>query len=175
MPAAKKIQQVQDLQDLLEGSSIVIGTNYAGLTVADLDGLRKVLRENGCKYKVVKNRLAVRAGDGVGKARLGEILQGPVGLVVTKGDPAPAARALTTYIRSTRLNLPVTGAVINGRVLTAADLEMLANLPSREVLLAQVLGSMQAVTQNLVSVLYAHLSSIVNVLEQRRKQLEERS
>lgn len=174
MPATKKIEQVEDLERFLEGASIVIGTNFRGLTVPQIEGLRKALRQSDAQYRVIKNRLAVRAAENKGQGGLREVLQGSVGLVITRGDPAPAARALTTYIRTNRMTLPLTGALMNERFLTSSEVESLANLPPREVLLAQLLGGLNAAARGLVGVLHARLSSIVNVLEQRRRQLEEK-
>ena len=175
MPSAKKIDQVAALKEFLAGASIVIGTNYAGLAVGDLEGLRKTARDSGSTYRVVKNRLVRRAADEIGLSGLGEIIEGPLGLVVTDGDPAAAARALTTYVRTSRLPVNFTGALLGDRVLSPDELEMLSNLPSREVLLAQTLGAMSAALSGFVSVLHTHLTSIVNVLEARRKQLDEGS
>ena len=175
MPAAKKIEQVEALKEFLSGASVVIGANYSGLGVGQQEGLRKAVRSAGSRYRVVKNRLVRRAADDIGLGQLEQIVEGPLGLVVTDGEPAAVARALTTYIRSTRLPVRFTGAMIGDRVLSSEELETLANLPSREVLIAQVLGSMNSAFSGLVWVLHAHLTSIVNVLEARRKQLDEGS
>lgn len=175
MPSMKKIQQVQNLEQFLDGATIVIGTNYAGMTVAQMEALRRVLRQSGLDYRVVKNRLASRAAGHLGGDNLDGILQGPTALVVGRTDVVEPARALTSYVRTTRLNLPLTGAVVNGRTLTPAEVEALATLPPREILLGQVLGGMQGVLRGLVTVLNAHLAGVVTVLEARRRQLEERS
>ncbi|MDP7619900.1 MAG: 50S ribosomal protein L10 [Dehalococcoidia bacterium] len=175
MPAAKKIDQVAALKEFLSGASIVIGANYSGLAVGDLEGFRKTARDSGGTYRVVKNRLVRRAAGDIGLSGLGEIIEGPLGLVVTDGEPASVARALTTYVRASRLRVRFTGALLGDRVLSPNELEMLSNLPPREILLAQTLGAMNAAFSGVVSVLHAHLTSIVNVLEARRKQLDEGS
>ena len=175
MPAAKKLEQVEALKEFLSGASIVIGTNYSGLAVGQLEGLRKAAGGAGSRYRVVKNRLVRRAASDIGIGRLEQIIEGPLGLVVTDGEPAAVARALTTYIRSTRLPVRFTGAMMGDRVLSADEVETLANLPSREVLLAQTLGVMNSAMSGVVSVLHARLASIVNVLDARRKQLDEGS
>ncbi len=175
MPAEKKIDQVTTLKEFLSGASIVIGTNYSGLAVGDLEGIRKTARDSGGTYRVVKNRLIRRAADDIGLSGMGEIIEGPLGVVVTDSEPAAVARALTTYARTSRLPMRFTGAVLGDRVLSPDELEMLANLPSREILLAQTLGAMNSALSGVVSVLHAHLTSIVNVLEARRKQMDEGS
>ena len=169
MPAQKKIDQVAALKEFLSGASIVIGANYSGLAVGGLEGFRKAARDSGGIYRVVKNRLVRRAADDIGLSGLGEIIEGPLGLVVTNGEPAAVARALTTYVRTSRLPVRFTGALLGDRVLSPDELEMLSNLPPREILLAQTLVAMNAALSGVVSVLHAHLTSIVNVLEARRK------
>jgi len=175
MPSTKNIDQVADLKEFLSGASIVIGTNHSGLAVGELEGFRKTARDAGSTYRVVKNRLVRIAADDLGLGELGQIIDGPLGLVVTDGEPVAVARALTTYVRTTRLQVHFTGAIFGDRVLSVDELETFATLPSREVLLAQALGAMNAALSGVVSVLHAHLSSIVNVLEARRKQLDEGS
>ena len=172
-PAAKKLDQVADLKEFLSGASIVIGTNYSGLAVGQMEGLRKTVRDSGGTYRVVKNRIVRRAADDLGLGQFGQIIEGPIGLVVTDGEPTAVARALTTYIRTARLPVRFTGAMMGDLVLSADEVETLASLPSREVLLAQTLGAMNAALTGIVSVLHAHLTSIVNVLEARRKQLDQ--
>lgn len=176
MPAAKKIEQVQELKEFLDGASLIIGAGHSGLSVHEMEGLRRALRINDTRYRIVKNRLALRAAESLGQGEeIGSLLDGSVGLIVTREDPMPVIQALTTYVRTNRMQLRITNAVLENRVIAPTQLERLATLPPREVLLAQVMGAMNGVSQRLVSVLHTHLSSIVNVLDQRRRQLEERS
>ena len=175
MPSLKKIEQVEDLTRFLDAASLVIGASHTGLTVSEMEGLRRALRVAGTSYRVVKNRLALRAADGLERGEIAQVLNGPVGLIVTRDDPMPTIQALSAYIRTTRLPLRITNAVLERRVINATELERIASLPSREVLLAQAMGVMNGVSQRLVGVLNAHVSSIVNILEQRRRQLEDRS
>ena len=176
MPAAKKIEQVQELTEFLDGASLIIGAGHSGLSVQEMEGLRRALRINDTRYRIVKNRLVLRAAESLGQRdEIGSLLDGSVGLIVTREDPMPVIQALTTYVRTNRMQLRITNAVLENRVIAPPQLERLASLPPREVLLAQVMGAMNGVSQRLVSVLHTHLSSIVNVLDQRRRQLEERS
>lgn len=176
MPATKKIEQVQQLTEFLDGASLIIGAGHSGLSVREIEGLRRALRINDTRYRIVKNRLALRAAESLGQAdEIRSLLDGPVGLIVTREEPIPVIQALTTYVRTNRMQLRITNAVLERQVITPSELERISTLPSREVLLAQVMGAMNGVNQRLVSVLHTHLSSIVNVLDQRRRQLEERS
>ena len=176
MPSAKKIEQVEELTRFLNGASLIIGAGHAGLSVQQMEGLRHALRINDTRYRIVKNRLALRAAEALGQGdEIGSLLDGSIGLIVTREDPIPVIQALTGYVRTNRMQLRITNAVLDRRVVAPAELERIATLPSREVLLAQVMGAMNGVSQKFVGVLHAHLSSIVNVLDQRRRQLEERS
>ena len=176
MPSTKKIEQVEELTEFLDGASLIVGAGHSGLSVREMEGLRRALRINDTRYRIVKNRLALRAAESLGQRdEISSLLDGSVGLIVTREDPIPVIQALTTHVRTNRMQLRITNAVLENRVVSPPQLERLASLPPREVLLAQVMGAMNGVNQRLVSVLHTHLSSIVNVLDQRRRQLEERS
>ncbi len=176
MPSAKKIEQVEELTQFLDGASLIIGARYSGLSVPEMEGLRRALRVNDTRLKVVKNRLTLRAAETLGQdEEVGQLLDGSVGLIVTREDPMPVIQALMGYVRASRTQLRITNAVLERRVISASELERIAALPPRAVLLAQVMGAMNGVNQRLVGVLSARLGSIVNVLQQRRRQLEERS
>lgn len=175
MPTAKKVRQVQDLEAFLSGASIVIGTSSSGLSVAQVEALRRALKQSGAGYRVVKNRLALRAAEGLGHESLARVLQGPMALVAGRGDPMQPVRALTAYVRTARIDVSLTGALLDGRILSPAEIEALATMPAREVLLGQLLGGLQGALRGLVTVLDAHMNGLVTVLEQRRRQLEERN
>ena len=173
MPATKKIEEVKELEDLLSESSGAIALSYRGLTVAEADGLRDVIRSTGGKYRVVKNNLASIAADRVDKPVFKELLQGPTGLVLFSEDNFIApVKAITNHITDTRLELPIIGAVWEGAFLSDEEVQRIASLPSREYLQAQVMGLLQAPAQNLVSVLSAHMRNLVTILQERVKQLE---
>jgi large subunit ribosomal protein L10 len=174
MVAVKKIEQVKELEKFLDGSTIIIGTNYDGVTVSDLQKLRSILRQDNAQYKVVKNRLLRIAASNLGKEDVNELLKGPVGLVRSSGEPASVAKILQTYITDSSVPLNITGAVVDGNFIDQAQVLRLATLPARDVLLSQLLGSLNAPSQSFVSLLNVVLSNIVNVIEKRRIQLEER-
>jgi large subunit ribosomal protein L10 len=173
MPAVKKVEEVQRLEELLAGSSGAIGLDYRGLTVAQAEELRRALRAAGGRYRVVKNNLASIAAANVGNQGFVDLLQGPTGVIFFEGDLVSQAKALTEHLRSTRLQLPITGAVTDGRFFTPTEVEQIATLPSREQLQAQVLGLLQAPARGLLSVLSGHLRGLVYVLQRRKEQLEQ--
>lgn len=172
MSTPKKAAIVRELQDLFERANVAIVTDYRGLKTSDLTALRRRLRDARVEYHVVKNTLGRRAAVAANRPALPEVLTGPTALALGFGDEAEAARVLTDYIRTSRLNLPVRGAVLGDRVLDTAGVQTLATLPPREVLIGQVLGGIQAPIAGFVGVLSAVLGGFVRVLDARAKQLE---
>lgn len=173
MPATQKLTEVDKLEELFSTSTGAIGLNYAGLTVFQAENLRKVVRESGARFRVVKNNLATIAADRVDNPALKDLLQGPTGLVLFSGDVVAPVKSVTEHIRTTRVEVPITGAVVDGQFMTGQDVQRVASLPSREVLQAQALGLLQAPMQNLLTVLNSHMRSLVFILQQRVQQLEE--
>lgn len=171
MPTAKKAETIAEVQDLIARATIAISTDYRGLKVSDLTALRRRLREVGVEYHVIKNTLGRRAATEAGKPAYLEVLSGPTALAFGFGDQVEAARTLTEYLRTSRLNLPVRGAVLEERVLDPAGVQSLATLPSKDILVAQVLGGIQTPLVGLVSVLSGVSAALVRVLDARAKQL----
>ncbi len=172
MPTARKVAEVAELEDLISRSRVAITADYRGMTVADMAGLRRRLKEIGVEVKVAKITLASLAAQRVGKPRLSEVLRGPSAIAFGFRDEAEPARVITEFVRTTRLSLSVTGALIGDRPITAEEVTRLASLPTREVLIGQVLGSMQSPIAGLVGVLNATLASLVWALQARVRQLE---
>lgn len=171
MPTPQKEETVQQLQELLYEATVAIAADYRGLTVAEMTALRRKLGETGVQFHVVKNTLASIAAQRLGREAMQELFSGPTALVVGYGDQVEAAKALQDYLRVSRLNLTLRGALLGDRVLSTQELQTLANLPRKEVLLAQLFGGMQAPISGLASVLHQVLSSVVYVLDARAKQL----
>ena len=173
MPTPRKIETVSELEDLIARSHIAITADYRGLSVSDMAGLRRRMREVGVEVKVAKITLASLAAQRVGKPRLAEVMQGPTAIAFGFGDEAEPARILAEFVRTTRLPLSIIGALLGDRPMSAEEVNTLASLPSREVLLAQVLGRIQSPIAGLVGVLNVTLSSLVWALQARVRQLEE--
>lgn len=164
MPTEKKSEIISELEKLFKDSTIVIGADNTGVTMETLTSLRKVLRPKGIRYTVVKNTLAHLAADSVGKAGLKDIVKGPTGLIVGFGDPAEPAKILSEYIIATRSTLKIRGGVLGNRMLTGDDLKALAELPSKEVLIAMLLGQMNAPITSLVYVMNGPIAALARVL-----------
>lgn len=171
MPTPEKARQIDEIADLLQRSTLAILTDYRGLTVADMQAFRSQLREREATLKVVKNTLTRIAAERVGYDSVTPLLEGPTAIVFTAADPVAAAKAVTDFARSSRI-LTVKGALLEGRLLPPAEVEQLATLPSREELLAKVVGGLQAPLYSLVSVLSGPIRALAYVLQARAQQLE---
>lgn len=165
MPSAKNIQTVAALKERLGKCTLIISTGFTGLSVAAMTDLRRRLREKGLEYLVVKNTLASIAAQEIGRGALREILQGPTGLVLAQQDPAEAAKAFDETLRATRLTLPVQGALMDGQVLTPADLTALTALPPKRVLMANLVGRVKGPLAALVWALQGPIQSLATVLQ----------
>ncbi|MBI4284858.1 MAG: 50S ribosomal protein L10 [Chloroflexi bacterium] len=168
----KKASIIEALQQEFASSNISLLTDYRGMTAAELNELRRKLRAAKAELKVTKNTLARFAAQKAGKGNVASLLEGPVAIAFGRGDAAELAKLLTDYIRGAKTNLSIKGGMLGSRVLTPEDVSALSTLPSREVLIAQVLGSIQAPIAALLAQLAAPLSGLRGVLEARIKQLE---
>lgn len=170
MPLTKE-QKIAELQASFSRCSIAVVTNYQGLTVSQITDLRRKLRKAAVEYAVVKNTLALLAAQRAGKDALGPVFEGPSAIAFGFGDAAVPAKELMDFAQTTRLPLTIKGGIISSRFLSPDDLKALCNLPSREVLLAQVVRGISMPLVSLVSVPASILRGLVNVLEARRKQI----
>jgi large subunit ribosomal protein L10 len=142
-PRAEKVAVVTEVQTKLADADAVIVTEYRGMSVAQLAGLRRQLRTSGGEYKVYKNTLARFAAENAGIDGLGELLVGPSAIAFVHGDVAAVSKTLRDAARTNPL-LIIKGGTMSGKALSATDVESLADLPSREVLLARFAGALQA-------------------------------
>jgi large subunit ribosomal protein L10 len=145
---------IEEVRERLEGSSASVVTEYRGLTVAEMASLRKSLRALGGDYKVFKNTLVRRALEGTSHAELVEFLEGPTAIAFVQGDVSAVAKALKDFAQANPA-LVIKGGVFEGSVLTPAALKTLANLPSRDVLLAQLAGMIASPMQSLAGLMKA--------------------
>ncbi|MAG14947.1 MAG: 50S ribosomal protein L10 [Dehalococcoidales bacterium] len=173
MPKEKKVRIINELQEVFTESSVGILTDYRGLSTAEITELRHTLRDSEIKYRVVKNTLARFAAERAGKNELVNLLQGPVAIAFSYGDMTEPARILTEHIRTSKTSLSIKGGFLSDRALTSSDVETLATLPSKEILLGKVLGGMQSPVVTLISCLASPMRGVVGVLQARMKQLEE--
>ncbi len=142
-PRAEKVAVVDEVAAKLQAADAVIITEYRGLKVGQLASLRRRLRDAGGEYKVFKNTLARLGAEKAGVQGLDEMLLGPSGITFVTGDIAAVAKALRDAAKVNPL-LVIKGGVMGGKVLSTKDVDSLAELPSREVLLAMFAGALQA-------------------------------
>jgi large subunit ribosomal protein L10 len=142
MARPEKVAVVEEIRTKLDESDAAVLTEYRGLTVHELAELRATLRPSGTQYKVFKNTLARRAIEGRGLEEITDLFVGPVAIAFVHGDAAAAAKTLRDFGRSHEA-LVMKGGLLGERVITPNDLEALAELPSREVLLTQIAGLFQ--------------------------------
>ncbi len=153
-PRQEKVAVVDEVTAKLEASTAVIVTEYRGMTVGQLAALRRQLLPAGGEYKVYKNTLARFAAEKAGMPGLADLLVGPSAITFITGDAAAVAKTLRDAAKTTPL-LVLKGGVIGGKVISAKDVEALADLPSREVLLAQFAGALQAPMAKMAGLLQA--------------------
>ena len=143
MARPEKVAVVDEIRTKLAEADATVLTEYRGLSVHDLAALRRSLRGSGTEYKVFKNTLARRAIEGAGYDEITSMFEGPVALAFVRGDAAAAAKALRDFGKDNPA-LVVKGGLLGERIITPADIEALADLPSREVMLTQIAGMFQA-------------------------------
>lgn len=171
MPTPKKEMTVNELTELFARATLVVAGDHRGLKVSELQGLRRAVRSGNAEVHVVKNTLARLAANAANRPAVLELLSGPTTLVLGFGDQVEAAKALTDYLRSSRLAFPLRAAALDGRVLSPDALNALASLPPRDVLIAQLLGTLNAPVAGLATVLNQVIAGFVRVLDARAKQL----
>jgi large subunit ribosomal protein L10 len=168
----QKAQLIDSLQEIFSKCSVGVFTDYRGLTAAEMTELRRQFREAGVEYRVVKNTLARFAAERAGKDELVGFFEGPVAIAFGYGDITEPARALAAYIEDAKVEMTVKGGFLPDRMLSAAEVETLSKLPSREILLARVVGGIKSPLTALVGRLSAPMTGLVGVLQSRIKQLE---
>ncbi|MCI6888362.1 MAG: 50S ribosomal protein L10 [Lachnospiraceae bacterium] len=143
---------VAEISELLNGAATAVVVDYRGLTVAQDTELRKQLREAGVTYKVYKNTMIKRAAEGTAFAALDPNLEGPTAIAVSKEDATAPARILAEFAKKAP-NLEIKGGVVEDTYYDAKGMQVIATIPSREVLLGRLLGSMQSPIANFARVL----------------------
>jgi large subunit ribosomal protein L10 len=165
MNVDEKRKVVEKLAERMRGVDSMIVADYRGLTVTQIADVRSALREAGASFAVAKNTLARRAAEEAGQPLLVEMLQGPTAIAFVGDDPAAVAKKLSEVARQTRI-LAVRGAVLEGKALSADEVRQLGDLPSRDVLRAQVVGAVASPIQGAYNVLAAPLREFLVVLDQ---------
>jgi len=168
-----KERLVSELTERLKGAQTLIVADYRGLTNAEIDALRGVLLEQGARFSVVKNTLTRRAAEAAGADALLALLEGPTAIAFLEsgGDPAAVAKALADTARTTRV-LAIKGGLLEGRPMSAEEVDALAKLPPADVVRSQVLGAITAPLTTLVALFNAPLQDLVGLIDAKIEQLQ---
>ena len=172
MVKPEKVKKVEEIKELLKDSKGFYLADFTGLTVAEITDLRRRLREKNALMKVVKNTMARRALEDLGYEGFSEILVGPNAIIVAYEDPVEPLKSLFEFIKEVNKTQVKVGYV-EGTVFDADALKQLSKLPSKDVLRAQVVGTLQAPIYGLVWRLKGMLTSLVLVLNEIKKKKEE--
>ncbi len=170
MNREEKAAVIDQIADELGSAEAVFALDYRGITVAQIGELREKLRTSDTKLRVAKNSLSERAADQAGIAEIKPMLVGPTALALVQGDAAAAAKVLSDTARALRGPLAFKGGLMSGSLLSAADVEAIAKLPSREVLQAQLVGTIAAPLSGLARTLNALIAGVAIALGQVRDQ-----
>lgn len=168
----EKVAVVEEMKEKLGCQGVVL-VSYNKLTVADATLLRRKFRERGVEYKVIKNTLTRIAADELGLSGLDGLLEGSNGLATCKDDPVAPAAVLKEFIAETKSEaITVKAGVLDGRVISPAEVQALADLPSREQLLGMVAATLLAPISGLARALNGNITKLAYALEAVRKQKE---
>ena len=171
MKIEEKKQIVDELREKFSRSKVVIVTDYKGLDVTAITQLRRVLREAGVEYRVVKNSLLVRASEQTGVAPLKEAFRGPSAVAMSFDDPVAPAKVLTKFADEND-KLQIRTGVLDGRILDLNAIKALSKLPGREELLARLLSVLQGVPTAFVRALSDLPRQLLTVLTAVKEQKE---
>jgi large subunit ribosomal protein L10 len=172
MQKEAKSRVIDDLTARLKAADTLIVADYRGLTMPQIDDLRGKLLDHGAKFTVVKNTLTRRAAKEAGNEALLALLEGPsaIAFIEADGDMVAVAKALADSARDTKV-LAIRGGILEGREISAGDVEELAKLPPFDVLRGQVLAAIIAPLTSLLGLVNAPLQNLVGLIDARIEQL----
>ena len=168
----EKVAVVADLHDHFKQATVALLATSQGMTVAQMQRLRRALKQAGAEYKVAKNTFVRRAIKDTAYGMLNDLLQGPTAVVFGYSDPVAVTKVLVRFAEENE-KLSIKGAVFGERLLQAAEVSQLAKLPSREVLLGTLLGLIQAPATQLLRTIQEPGARVARLLNSVRARLEE--
>ncbi len=168
----KKSEILASYRELVKNSSVLVFTNYRGTKVKQINSLRARMKEYGADYVVTKNSLLGLALKLEGRAHPEELLKGPNGVVFVGEDTAKTVKALKDWIKEAKI-VDIAGALLENSPLDASSAEKLSELPTKEQVLAQILGTINAPAGSLVRIINAPIASLVRVINAHVEQQNE--
>lgn len=166
MPTQVKSQQIDDLVERMQRAELTILADYRGLTVSALQDLRGRLRPVEAEFKIAKNTLTRIAAERVGIEGLEPFLEGPSAIMFAYGDVVAPAKAMSDFVRSSRV-LQIKAGVMNNQVLSQGDIEAISNLPPREELIGKLVGLLASPMSRTVGVLSGPSRSVAYLVNAR--------
>lgn len=162
---AQKHQLAEEIKGKFAGSQAAIISEYRGAKAEDLAALRRNMRAVGCEFRIVKNRIAKKAilDNATNSTALSPILKGPIGVVYVRNDIAKGAKAFLEFAKD-RQEFQVVGGVMDGQSVTLKDIQAISDLPSKEVLIAKMLGSLTSPHRGIMYVLKGVSEKLVRVV-----------
>ena len=154
---------VDEIKEKIQGAQSIVLMNYHGLNVEEVTELRAQFRESNVDYKVYKNTTMRRAFNDLGITGFDEFLKGPSSIAFSMEDPVPGAKIASKFAESHEA-LEIKSGYVDGKIIDVKEVESLAKLPAKEVLIAQVLGGLNAPLQGFANVLNANLKGLAVVL-----------
>lgn len=164
----KKAQSVKEIRNAIDSSKIMIITDHSGLKVVEMTCLRQKLWDKGARYNVVKNTLTSLALKGDEEGRIKEVLRGPTSIIFGGDDIVSPAKIISAFIKENE-KPAIKGAFMEGRFLEPSYVKKIASLPSKEILLSQMLASMNSPITSFVRVIQGPIRKLVYALEEIRK------
>jgi len=164
MPTEAKTDSIEEFKQLMRDCSVAISTDYSGLDVTTMSSFRTALRENGIKFKVVKNSLFKIAADQAEWPQMRDLLDGPTGIAFGYGEEQLPAKIISDFIRENGSDLEVKLALIGTQILSTEEVKLLASLPGREELVARLVGQLHGQLAGLVFTLNSPLVGTARVL-----------
>ncbi|SDP88484.1 LSU ribosomal protein L10P [Actinopolyspora xinjiangensis] len=171
MARPEKVDAVNELSESFTNSTATVVTEYRGLTTAQLKQLRRNLGED-VTYRVAKNTLVRRATEQAGVEGIDDLIQGPTALTFIKGEPVDAAKALRDFAKDHKA-LEIKGGYMDGRPISAGEVERIADLDSREVTLGKLAGAMKAKMNETAALFAAPASQVARMTEALKDKKEE--
>ena len=164
MPTDAKTEAIEDLKVAMADCTIAIATDYSGLAVSEMSNLRNSLREQGLKYKVVKNTLLKIAAEQSDWPEMKELVDGPTGIIFGYSEEQIPAKAIVGFIKDSGSDIKIGSGIIGNQLLSTAQIEELSKLPGREELVGKLVTQMQGSISGLVHVLNSPLSGVTRTL-----------
>ncbi len=165
MPNARNIEMMENIKADLESTTAVWVVDACGLTVKEVEGLRRSIRETGAVMKVYKNTVMKKALAELDLANMDEILEGPSAFIFCGNDVAAAAKAITEFAKENK-KLEVKGGMMDNAFVTAEEIKAIASLPSKEVLIAQIAGAISGVARGLAVCINGVPSGLARQIQQ---------